>query len=35
MVYPVGSDGLPPGNGGKPHPRLFGTFPRVLAEYVP
>ncbi|CAL9354615.1 D-aminoacylase [Streptomyces sp. enrichment culture] len=30
----VGSDGLPPGNGGKPHPRLFGTFPRVLAEYV-
>jgi N-acyl-D-amino-acid deacylase len=30
----VGSDGLPPGSGGKPHPRLFGTFPRVLAEYV-
>jgi N-acyl-D-amino-acid deacylase len=30
----VGSDGLPPGSGGKPHPRLFGTFPRILAEYV-
>lgn len=30
----VGSDGLPPGVGGKPHPRLFGTFPRVLGRYV-
>jgi N-acyl-D-aspartate/D-glutamate deacylase len=30
----IGSDGLPPGVGGKPHPRLFGTFPRVLGEYV-
>jgi N-acyl-D-amino-acid deacylase len=30
----IGSDGLPPGVGGKPHPRLFGTFPRVLARYV-
>ena len=30
----IGSDGLPPGTGGKPHPRLFGTFPRVLARYV-
>lgn len=30
----VGSDGLPPGVGGKPHPRLFGTFPRILARYV-
>lgn len=30
----IGSDGLPPGFGGKPHPRLFGTFPRVLARYV-
>jgi len=30
----VGSDGLPPGTGGNPHPRLFGTFPRVLGEYV-
>lgn len=30
----VGSDGLPPGRGGKPHPRAWGTFPRVLANYV-
>ncbi|MQA01420.1 MAG: amidohydrolase family protein [Streptosporangiales bacterium] len=30
----IGSDGLPPGVGGKPHPRLFGTFPRVLGRYV-
>jgi dihydroorotase/N-acyl-D-amino-acid deacylase len=30
----IGSDGLPPGVGGKPHPRLYGTFPRVLARYV-
>lgn len=29
----IGSDGLPPGNGGKPHPRMHGTFPRVLARY--
>lgn len=29
----IGSDGLPPGVGGKPHPRLFGTFPRVLGRY--
>jgi N-acyl-D-amino-acid deacylase len=29
----IGSDGIPD-LGGKPHPRLFGTFPRVLAEYV-
>jgi N-acyl-D-aspartate/D-glutamate deacylase len=29
----VGSDGIPELSG-KPHPRLFGTFPRVLAEYV-
>lgn len=29
----VGSDGLPPGVGGKPHPRTYGTFPRVLARY--
>ncbi|MFD2616139.1 N-acyl-D-amino-acid deacylase family protein [Terrilactibacillus laevilacticus] len=27
----VGSDGV---FGGKPHPRLYGTFPRVLSEYV-
>jgi len=29
----IGSDGLPPGVGGKPHPRMYGTFPRVLARY--
>ncbi len=29
----VGSDGIPNLNG-MPHPRLFGTFPRVLAMYV-
>ncbi|WP_279579338.1 amidohydrolase family protein [Fodinicola feengrottensis] len=29
----IGSDGLPPGAGGKPHPRLYGTFPRVLGRY--
>jgi N-acyl-D-amino-acid deacylase len=29
----VGSDGIPDLKG-KPHPRLFGTFPRVLAHYV-
>ncbi|MCI2416544.1 D-aminoacylase [Saccharopolyspora sp. K220] len=29
----IGSDGLPPGMGGKPHPRLTGTFPRVLGRY--
>ncbi|ALC82861.1 MULTISPECIES: N-acyl-D-amino-acid deacylase family protein [Bacillus] len=27
----VGSDGI---FGGKPHPRLYGTFPKVLSEYV-
>jgi N-acyl-D-amino-acid deacylase len=30
----IGSDGLPPGLPGKPHPRQWGTFPRVLARYV-
>lgn len=30
----VGSDGLPPGTGGRPHPRTYGTFPRILARYV-
>lgn len=30
----IGSDGLPPGRGGRPHPRTFGTFPRVLGHYV-
>jgi len=29
----VGSDGLPNPDG-RPHPRLYGTFPRVLAEYA-
>ena len=29
----IGSDGIPDLRG-KPHPRLFGTMPRVLAEYV-
>jgi len=29
----VGSDGIPDLKG-KPHPRLFGTFPRVLSHYV-
>lgn len=29
----IGSDGIPDLNG-MPHPRLFGTFPRVFAEYV-
>ena len=29
----VGSDGIPDLRG-RPHPRLFGTFPKVLARYV-
>ncbi len=29
----IGSDGLP-SEGGKPHPRLYGTFARVLARYA-
>src|SRR5438132_3051292 len=29
----VGSDGIP-SRTGKPHPRLYGTFPRVLGTYV-
>jgi len=28
----IGSDGLP--TDGKPHPRLYGTFPRVFQRYV-
>ena len=35
MSFPgamIGSDGLPVRNG-KPHPRLWGTFPRVLGHY--
>ena len=27
----VGSDGI---FGGKPHPRLYGTYPRILGQYV-
>lgn len=30
----IGSDGLPPGREGRQHPRLYGTFPRVLGRYV-
>ena len=36
MAHPttmIGSDGLPT-PGGRPHPRLYGTFPRVLGRYV-
>jgi len=29
----IGSDGIPSPTG-KPHPRLYGTFPRVLQRYV-
>ena len=29
----VGSDGIPDLDG-LPHPRLYGTFPRIFAEYV-
>jgi N-acyl-D-amino-acid deacylase len=29
----IGSDGIPDLSG-LPHPRLFGTFPRIYAEYV-
>jgi len=35
MAHPstmIGSDGLP--SVGKPHPRLYGTFPRVLGHYA-
>ena len=35
LRYPgamIGSDGLP--GGAKPHPRLWGTFPRVLGHYA-
>jgi N-acyl-D-amino-acid deacylase len=28
----VGSDGIY--SAGKPHPRYFGTFPRILGKYV-
>lgn len=30
----IGTDGLPAGTGGRPHPRAFGSFPRVLQHYV-
>lgn len=30
----IGTDGLPVGTGGRPHPRGYGTFPRVLEHYV-
>jgi len=32
----IGSDGraISPKAGGKPHPRTYGTFPRVLGKYV-
>lgn len=30
----IGSDGLPYQEGGHPHPRLTGTFPRVLGPFV-
>lgn len=30
----IGSDGLPLGTGGRPHPRGFGSFTRVLDVYV-
>jgi N-acyl-D-aspartate/D-glutamate deacylase len=36
LVHPlcmIGSDGIPSPTG-KPHPRLYGTFPRVLGTYV-
>jgi N-acyl-D-amino-acid deacylase len=36
MAHPstmIGSDGLPT-VGGRPHPRLYGTFARVLGRYV-
>ena len=32
-VAMIGSDGLPSVDG-RPHPRLYGTFPRVLGRYV-
>lgn len=30
----IGSDGIPTSSGSKSHPRLTGTFPRVLGRYV-
>lgn len=37
LAYPramIGSDSLPPGRGGRPHPRMYGTYPRFLGPYV-
>jgi N-acyl-D-amino-acid deacylase len=39
MTHPlacIGSDGraMTPKAGGRPHPRFYGTFPRVLGKYV-
>ncbi|MEK9670983.1 MAG: D-aminoacylase [Rhodospirillaceae bacterium] len=36
MAFPgamIGSDGIPAAPGARPHPRLWGTFPRVLGHY--
>jgi len=36
MAHPstmIGSDGIPT-TGGKPHHRLYGTFPRILGHYA-
>jgi N-acyl-D-amino-acid deacylase len=30
----IGTDGLPVGTGGRPHPRGYGTFPRIFEHYV-
>jgi len=30
----IGSDSIPRAGGGKPHPRGFGTFPRVIGKYA-
>lgn len=30
----IGTDGSPAGTKGNPHPRTFGTFPRILGRYV-
>lgn len=30
----IGTDGLPVGTGGRPHPRGYGSYPRILETYV-
>jgi N-acyl-D-aspartate/D-glutamate deacylase len=30
----IGSDGIPSFGSAKPHPRMTGTFPRILGRYV-